>query len=104
MAIGSRYCSFRSTPNVTRRRRSRPTWDPSTPRIVALSGSAAEIAGAAGAFDAFYEKVTNASGVAFDHTTKTYLVNRDGRLAASVDLRTPDGERRRVLEALLAEP
>jgi protein SCO1 len=74
------------------------------PRIVALTGSAAEIAGAAGAFDALYEKVTTSSGITFDHTAKTYLINRDGRLAASVDLRTPDGERRKVLEALLAEP
>jgi protein SCO1/2 len=73
-------------------------------RIVALTGSAAEVADAAGAFDAFYEKVTTAGGSTFDHTTKVYLVNRDGRLAASVDLRTPDEQRRKVLEALLAEP
>jgi protein SCO1/2 len=74
------------------------------PRIVALTGSTAEIAGAAGAFDALYEKVTTSSGITFDHTAKTYLINRDGRLAASIDLRTPDGERRKVLETLLAEP
>jgi protein SCO1 len=75
------------------------------PRIVALTGGAAEVAGAAGAFEAFYEKVTDGNGVTFDHTTKTYLVNRAGRLVASVDLlRTPDNERRRVLDALLAEP
>jgi protein SCO1/2 len=73
------------------------------PRIVALTGSAAEIAGAAGAFDAFYEKVASGNGITFDHSTKTYLFDREGRLAASVDLRTPDGERRRVLEALLPE-
>jgi protein SCO1/2 len=73
------------------------------PRIVALTGSAAQIADAAGAFDAFYEKVAEGSGVTFDHTTKTYLVDRAGRLAASVDLRTPDAERRRLLKALLAD-
>jgi protein SCO1 len=73
------------------------------PRIVALTGSPTEIAGAAAAFEAFYEKVTDGSGVTFDHSVKTYLVGRDGRLAASVDLRTPDSERRKVLDALLAE-
>ena len=73
------------------------------PRIVALTGSPTEIAGAAAAFEAFYEKVTDGSGVTFDHSVKTYLIGRDGRLAASVDLRTPDSERRKVLDALLAE-
>src|SRR5262245_13134237 len=73
------------------------------PRIVALTGSPAEIAGATAAFEAFYEKVTDGSGVTFDHSVKTYLVGRDGRLAASVDLRTSDSERRKVLDALLAE-
>jgi len=73
------------------------------PRIVALTGSAAEIAGAARVLDAFYEKVTDGSGVTFDHGTKTYLVGRDGRLTGTVDLRTPESERRRVLDALLAQ-
>ena len=73
------------------------------PRIVALTGSAAEIAGASRAFDAFYEKVTDGSGVTFDHSTKTYLVGRDGRLAGAVDLRTPDSDRRRALDALLVQ-
>jgi len=73
------------------------------PRIVALTGSPAEIAGAARAFEAFYEKVADGSGITFDHSIKTYLIGRDGRLAASVDLRTPDSDRRKVLDALLAE-
>jgi protein SCO1/2 len=73
------------------------------PRIVALTGSAAEIAGVARAFEAFYEKVTDGSGITFDHSVKTYLIGRDGRLAASVDLHTPDSDRRKVLDALLAE-
>jgi cytochrome oxidase Cu insertion factor (SCO1/SenC/PrrC family) len=62
-----------------------------------------QIATAAGAFDALYEKVTDGRGATFDHSIMTYLVNRDGRLAASIDLGTPDSERRRVLDALLAE-
>jgi protein SCO1/2 len=68
------------------------------PRIVALTGSAAEIARAARAFDALYEKVAGG----FDHTTKVYLVGRDGRLAATADLRTPEAERRKMLADLLA--
>jgi protein SCO1/2 len=73
------------------------------PRVVALTGSAAKIAGAAQAFDAFYEKVADSSSITFDHSTKTYLVGRDGRLAGTVDLRTPGTERRKVLDALLAQ-
>ena len=45
------------------------------PRIVALTGSAAEIASAARAFGAFYEKVAESGGsFTFDHTVKTYFV------------------------------
>ena len=73
------------------------------PRIVALTGVAAEIASAARAFDAFYERVADRGGFSFDHSTKTYLVSRDGRLAGTVDLRTPDSERRKMLDALLAQ-
>ena len=54
------------------------------PRIVALTGTAAEVAAAARAFDAFYEKVPDESGsFTFDHTIKTYFIDRDGRLAGS---------------------
>jgi protein SCO1 len=73
------------------------------PRIVALTGSAAEIAIATRAFDAFYAKVADSSGVTFDHSTKTYLIGRDGRLAATVDLRTPESERGKLLADLLSK-
>ncbi len=74
------------------------------PRIVALTGSAAEIASAARAFGAFYEKVAESGGsFTFDHTVKTYFVGRDGRLAGAADLRTPEAERRRVLADLLSQ-
>ncbi|MGH6691730.1 MAG: SCO family protein [Gammaproteobacteria bacterium] len=73
------------------------------PRIVALTGGAAEIARAARAFDAFYEKVAGGdAGHSFDHTTKVYLVGRDGRLAATADLQTPEAERRKMLAKLLS--
>jgi protein SCO1/2 len=71
-------------------------------RIVALTGGAAQIARAAQAFDAHYEKVKASDGHTFDHTTKVYLVGRDGRLAATADLRTPDAERQKMLAKLLA--
>jgi protein SCO1/2 len=72
-------------------------------RIVALTGGAAQIARAAQAFDAHYEKVKGSDGGhTFDHTTKVYLVGRDGRLAATADLRTPEAERQKMLAKLLA--
>jgi protein SCO1/2 len=72
-------------------------------RIFGLTGSAPDIARATRAFDALYEKVAGAEGgYTFDHTTKVYLVGRDGRLAATVDLRTPEAERRKLLADLLA--
>jgi len=74
------------------------------PRIVALTGSAAEVAAAARSFDAFYEKVTDKEGgFTFDHTIKTYFIDRDGRSGGSVDLRTPEGDRRNALTKLLAQ-
>lgn len=72
------------------------------PRIVALTGSAAEIAAAAQSFDAFYEKVTDSGGgFTFDHTVKTHLIDRNGRRAGAVDLRTPESDRRTALSRLL---
>lgn len=71
------------------------------PRIVALTGSSGDIAIAARAFDAFYTKVGDPGGVTFDHSTKTYLFGRDGQPAGSVDLNTPEEERRRLISRLL---
>jgi protein SCO1/2 len=74
------------------------------PRIMALTGAGAEIAAAARPFEAFYEKVTDAAGGGFtyDHTVKTYLIDRNGRLAGTVDLRTNEAERRKTLARILA--
>ena len=72
-------------------------------RIVALTGTPDEIAAAARAFDAFYDKVADGQGgYTFDHTVKTYLVGRDGRTAGAVDLRTPEQDRNKAVAALLA--
>ena len=43
----------------------------------------------------FYAKTTGGSGATFDHSTKAFLVGRDGRLVGAADLRTPGSERRR---------
>jgi protein SCO1/2 len=74
------------------------------PRIVALTGGAAEVAAAARSFDAFYEKVTDkGGGFTFDHTIKTYFIDQDGRPGGSVDLRTPESDRRNALAKLLSQ-
>jgi protein SCO1 len=74
------------------------------PRITALTGSAADVARAARAFDALYEKTTGSDGsYTFDHTTNVYLVGRDGRIAATANLRTPEADRQKMLADLLAE-
>lgn len=74
------------------------------PRIVALTGSAAQIAKAARTFDAFHEKVAGANGYSFDHTTKVFLIGRDGRLAGAADLQTPEADRQKKLADLLGRP
>jgi protein SCO1/2 len=74
------------------------------PRITALTGGAAKIARAARAFDASYEKVAGSDGgYTFDHTTNVYLVGRNGRVAATVNLRTPESERRKALAKILSQ-
>jgi protein SCO1/2 len=74
-------------------------------RITALTGSKEQIAHAARTFDAFYEKVPGAGGsYSFDHTTKVYLVGRDGKVAGAADLRTPEADRQKKLAELLGRP
>jgi protein SCO1 len=74
-------------------------------RIIGLTGGAAEIARAAQAFDALHEKVAASDGsYTYDHTTKVYVVGRDGRLATTTDLRTPEADRQKLLAKLLSRP
>ncbi len=89
--------SERDTPEVLRAYLS--SFDP---RIIALSGSAGDVAVAARTFDAYYERVASASSFTFDHSSKVFLVGRDGRLAGTVDLNTPESDRRARLAELLA--
>ena len=71
-------------------------------RITGLTGNAAEIAAAAKVFDAFYEKIYSAGGFTYDHTVKSYIIDREGRLASSVDLQSDESARVKLLRRLLA--
>lgn len=71
------------------------------PRITALTGSPEQIARAARAFDAHYEKVENGTGYVYDHTIKTFLFDKNGRRAGAVDLHTANLDRRQLLSALM---
>ena len=74
------------------------------PRITALTGSAGDIAAAAAAFGAHYAKVVGKDGsVSFDHTIKTYLLDRSGHLSGASDHRTAADQRRRWLKDLIAQ-
>jgi len=68
-------------------------------RILGLTGSAADLAVAARAFDAVHQKLPDG----FDHSLKTYLIGGDGRLTAAVDPQTSEHDRRQLLERLLAQ-
>jgi len=53
------------------------------PRLVALTGSAAQIAEAAKAYKVFYEKAKQADGgYAMDHSSIVFLMGRDGQYLA----------------------
>lgn len=72
------------------------------PRITALTGTPEQIAAAAQAFDAFYEKIPNGDGsFSFDHSVKTYVLDGKRHLAGSLDLQSEASARRKLLEPLL---
>jgi protein SCO1 len=53
-----------------------------TPRLVALSGNAADIASAARAYRIYYKKVGEGADYSMDHTALIYLMGPDGRYIA----------------------
>lgn len=74
------------------------------PRIVALTGGTEAIAATTHAFNAFYEKVADGhGGFTFDHTVKTYLFDRNGRMVGAIDLQTPEDDRQKALARVLEE-
>jgi protein SCO1 len=74
------------------------------PRISALTGSPLDVAAVAHAFDAFYERVPGTDGrYSFDHTTKIYMMDRFGLMAAAVDPQTDLDRTEKLLRKVLAQ-
>lgn len=73
------------------------------PRIIGLTGDPADVAAAALALDAFYERIERkGGGYTVDHTTKIHYFDRFGLLAASIDLlKAPPARVRALLDRLL---
>jgi protein SCO1/2 len=72
------------------------------PRILALTGSTEAVAAVAAAFGAHYAKVANQDGsFSFDHTLKTFILDRQARLAGASDHQTEAAGRRRLLSDLI---
>ena len=71
------------------------------PRITALTGSADELAAVAAAFGARYAKVAAADGTfSFDHTIKTYILDRNAQLAGVSDHHSEEKSRQALLQEL----
>ncbi len=78
------------------------------PRLVALTGTPAEIAAAARNFHVFHERQDTDGGYSIDHSTSIYLIDPDGRLAKTITGEGGGKQIAAVLEALMkaegAEP
>jgi len=72
------------------------------PRIVGLTGNAAEIASVVHAYRAHYEKVATSSGYTLHHTSKVYLMDRHGQLASTIGYEEGEAVQREKLRLLLA--
>ena len=75
------------------------------PRIIGLTGHPADIAAAAMALDAFYERVDKKDGsYTMDHTIKVHFFDRYGLLATSIDmLKAPPQRVKALMARLLAQ-
>lgn len=70
-------------------------------RITGLTGGPDEIAGAAKAYGAIYQKVPSKNGYTYNHTASVYLMGRDGRLVATLSDREPEDVRLKKLRRLI---
>ncbi len=69
--------------------------------IIALTGSAPQIAAIAAQFDALYTKVDGDNGqYTYDHSVKSYLVAREGYLFGTLDLNSEAAVRRSMVQRL----
>ena len=71
------------------------------PAFIALTGTDAEIAKVARAYKVFYEKVPieGAAGYTIDHTSFTYVIDRQGKYAGFIPPGTPRDKIARILHA-----
>ena len=100
---GSRSCSSPSIPSGTRLSICAPISPRSTPRIIGLTGSEAQIAEAAKGWNAHYDKFTESDGsITIVHSAHVYLMDADNRLAATLNFQEPEAEQLAKLKALLA--
>jgi protein SCO1/2 len=73
-------------------------------RITGLTGTPVEVATAAHAFGAYYEKVPGkGADYSLDHTLNVYLMDRYGLLAATIRTGGDAAEQRKIIGKLLAQ-
>jgi protein SCO1/2 len=73
-------------------------------RIIGLTGEEIDIAAVTHAFEAEYEKVYDGRGdYTVDHTTRIYVMDRYGLLAATFDSETGERARRSILRRVLRQ-
>jgi protein SCO1/2 len=73
------------------------------PRIMGLTGTLAEVDAATKAYKAIYRKVPTQGGdYTMEHTAIVYLMNKDGRMANSLDGHEPLEARLAKLKRLIA--
>lgn len=73
------------------------------PRILGLSGTTAEVDVAVQAYKAYYRRgaASPTGGYSVDHTAITYLMNKDGQMASSLDSHEPREARLAKLRLLI---
>lgn len=73
------------------------------PRITGLVGTPEEIAAVAKSYRAFYEKVPTKDGFTYNHTALVYLMDRDGRLAGTLNYQEPEDVQLKKLRRLVGQ-
>ncbi|MBY0336230.1 MAG: SCO family protein [Acetobacteraceae bacterium] len=75
------------------------------PRVVGLTGTEAQVAGAARAFRVAYRRVPlEGGGYTMDHTASVFLLDAAGRFAGTIDFKEPDAVAVEKLRLLLGRP
>ena len=73
------------------------------PRIVALTGTTAQIDAAAASFFVQYARVGSGTDYTIDHSTSTYVIDAAGRLRLVGGMKTTTGDYAHDLSALVSE-